>query len=92
MQFRIRVCIHKFERFRVKNHGTTSCNPIFCFLKNSLEELILRDLSRVFMQATKAQTNLRVFSGHTQKVLDVTTTVQSCSNNWDCFKTDPERG
>ena len=29
--------------------------------------VILRDLSRVFMQATKTQTNLRVFAGHTHR-------------------------
>ena len=42
------------------------------------------------MQATKTQTNLRVFAGHThRKFLDVTTIVQSCR---DSSKTDPERG
>ena len=42
------------------------------------------------MQATKTQTNLRVFAGHTHRIfLDVTTIVQSCR---DSSKTDPERG
>ena len=38
-----------------------------CFLKKIIGRVILRDLSRVFMQATKTQTNLRVFAGHTHR-------------------------
>ena len=60
------------------------------FPQKIIGRVILRDLSRVFMQATKTQTNLHVFAGHTRrKFLDVTTIVQSCR---DSSKTDPERG
>ena len=37
------------------------------FPQKIIGRVILQDLARVFMQATKTQTNLRVFAGHTHR-------------------------